>query len=561
MKDRISLRLRGYLTAQEFRDQLKQLKAFRGAYHGDDLLDWFESTGLVRPIVRLAWPEPVARRWWREGHGWAGDMRDPLEPDGDRLDAAEALHHALSRVGIRGSYADTAHPLDDPAPEWAQFIQAGEQQVFVPRGDRRFSIGNARDAVCFDRSHVRDYYSAWQVLAAAELGDMGIFLRIDLTDDAVAAAARQALREGRRPDGPAVELFAPTRALQGFRTHRAALDAVVWASEEGDVAFLRAARGKGGGRIRLEDEDAATYREDRIAAARAAMARYGVDVEAVLAFCEFLGERWEDWDDEGRPLIAEGYRIHLAAAVRMLQLAEDLSFEDIAGRVGPQGRRGGSLLRRVWPDWEAAQRERILLTLEGAVPTQGPGAVSRSELDAFARFLDDERQDAFFLRLESFEGNAFDGDAPAPMGGMTSDLQGMAVAVEHAVRAMGGTGDQLYSMLRQLWAGTPVERHLRRNDQLARNAALMNDWPDLKARIAEVAAIDEAGVVAADLIMAHRLRGAVHTPVPEDDQFELERLMVQQMRAAAMTHAHVARQVARPQSADTGAEAAVAPMD
>lgn len=245
----------------------------------------------------------------------------------------------------------------------------------------------------------------------------------------------------------------------------------------------------------------------------------------------------------------------------MLQLAENLSFEDIAARVGPRGRRGGSLLRRVWPDWEAAQRERIVLTLQGAVPSEGPGALSSDELDAFARFLDDERQDAFFLRLESFEGHAFDGDAPSPMGGMTSDLQGMAVAVEHAVRAMGGTGDQLYSMFKQLWAGTPVERHLRRNDQLARNAALMNDWPDLKARIEAVAAIDAAGTVAADLIMAHRLRGAVHTPVPEDDQLELERLMVQLMRAAAMTHAHVARQAAGPQPDDTEADAAVAAVD
>jgi len=161
----------------------------------------------------------------------------------------------------------------------------------------------------------------------------------------------------------------------------------------------------------------------------------------------------------------------------------------------------------------------------------------------------------------SFEGHAFDGDAPSPMGGMTSDLQGMAVAVEHAVRAMGGTGDQLYSMFKQLWAGTPVERHLRRNDQLARNAALMNDWPDLKARIEAVAAIDAAGTVVADLIMAHRLRGAVHTPVPEDDQLELERLMVQLMRAAAMTHAHVARQAAGPQPDDTEADAAVAAVD
>ena len=52
------------------------------------------------------------------------------------------------------------------------------------------------------------------------------------------------------------------------------------------------------------------------------------------------------------------------------------------------------------------------------------------------------------------------------------------------------------------------------------------------------------GGVAADLVMAHRLRGAVHIPVPEDDQFELERIFVRLMAAAAMTHAHRARQAA-----------------
>jgi hypothetical protein len=127
---------------------------------------------------------------------------------------------------------------------------------------------------------------------------------------------------------------------------------------------------------------------------------------------------------------------------------------------------------------------------------------------------------------------------------MASDLQGMAVAVEHAVRAMGGTGEQLFQMFRRLWAGTPVESLLKSNDQLARNAGLMGDWPGLKARIAALAATGDAGAVAADLVMAHRLRGAVHIPVPEEDQLELERIFVRLIAAAAMTHAHLARQAA-----------------
>jgi hypothetical protein len=130
------------------------------------------------------------------------------------------------------------------------------------------------------------------------------------------------------------------------------------------------------------------------------------------------------------------------------------------------------------------------------------------------------------------------------MGGMASDLQGLAVAVEHAVRAMGGKGDQLYQMFNRLWDGTAVGKQLKANDQLARNAGLMADWPELKAKIAALASTGEAGAVAADLIMAHRMRGAVHIPVPEEDQFELERIFVRLLAAAAMTHAHLGRRTA-----------------
>ena len=544
MKDRVNLRLRRYLSAKDFRSELQQLRVYRGSYLGDDLFDWFERTGLIKPVLRLAWPEEIARRWWREGHEWAGEMRDPLEPDGDRLDAAEALSNALFRTGLRGAHDDNPHPFDVPDPSWTPFLQEEENQSFIPRSERRFSVANARDDILFDRNHIKDYYSAWQVLAAAEIADMGISFRLNMTDDATAKAAHEAIREGQTPDGPAFELFAPSRALRGLREHRAALDAAIWSSEEAGIAFLRAARGLGGGRIQLGEASTADYQADRTTAARAAMVRYGCTIEDVLVACRFLGERWVEWDREGRPLIAEAYKIHLATAVRMLQLAEDMEFEEIASRVEGGVSRSGTLLRQIWPDWMAEQRERVILTLRSTLPKSGPGAVSDAELEAFAQFLDDERQDAFFLRLESFERHAFDHDDPSPLSGMTSDLQGMAVAVEHVVRAMGGTGDQLYTMFKKLWVGTSVEPHLKTNDQLARNAALMSDWPELKARIAALANQDEASVVAADLIMAHRLRGAVHEPVPEDDQMELERLFVHLLGSAAMTHAHLSRQAA-----------------
>jgi hypothetical protein len=288
------------------------------------------------------------------------------------------------------------------------------------------------------------------------------------------------------------------------------------------------------------------------------LSRYSVGQDEIVTCCRFLAERWVEWDRDGRPLIAEAYRIHLAAAVRLLRLALDLSFEQISTEVGHGQRVDVSLLREVWPDWAAEQRDRLTMTLRPSLAVSGPGAVSDAELTAFAQFLEDERQDAFFLRLASFENNAFDSDAPSPMTGMESDLQGMAVAVEHAVRVMGGTRDQLYEMFKQLWAGTAVEPLLKQTAQLARNAALMQNWPALKAQIAALAAGGEAHAVAATLVTAHRLRGAVHVPLPEDDQLELERLFVALMSAAAMTHAHLGRQAASESPPTASARAAVA---
>ena len=558
MRYRVNLKLRRYLTQDEFRRELLQLKAYRGSYHGDDLFDWLERTGLVRPTVRVAWPEPIARRWWHDDHEYAGAMNDPVEPDGERLDAAVALARCLGRVGIRGAHGDALHPLDDPEPAWAAFVQREPDQAYTRRKDRRYPVGNVRDPVLYDRGHVRDFYSAWQVLAAAEVADMGVSFRIDMTDDETRTAARRALAEGRTPDGPAFELFAPTEALTGLRRHRAALDASIWAAEEGEVAFLRAARGLGGGRIRLGEVTAEQYRVDRVATAQAALSRYSVGQDEIVTCCGFLAERWVEWDRDGRPLIAEAYRIHLAAAVRLLQLALDLSFEQVSTEVGHGQRVDISLLREVWPDWAAEQRDRVTMTLRPSLAVSGPGAVSDAELAAFAQFLEDERQDAFFLRLASFENNAFDSDAPSPMTGMESDLQGMAVAVEHAVRVMGGTRDQLYEMFKQLWIGTAIEPLLKQAAQLARNAALMQNWPALKAQIAALAAGGEAHAVAATLVTAHRLRGAVHVPLPEDDQLELERLFVALMAAAAMTHAHLGRQAASASAAMASATVPIA---
>ena len=141
------------------------------------------------------------------------------------------------------------------------------------------------------------------------------------------------------------------------------------------------------------------------------------------------------------------------------------------------------------------------------------------------------------LRVESFEKHAFE-KSDAPMAGMASDVQGMAMAVEHAVRAMGGSKNQLFKMFLELWHGTDVSKLLRSNRKLAEQVCPPTS---LETDIGRLRDSGPAGAVAADLIVASCLRGAVHYRLPEKDQFELEKLFVVLLRAAAMTYTNVQR--------------------
>jgi hypothetical protein len=74
---------------------------------------------------------------------------------------------------------------------------------------------------------------------------------------------------------------------------------------------------------------------------------------------------------------------------------------------------------------------------------------------------------------------------------MKSDLQGMAVAVEHVAEALGATAMQLYEKFKQLWEDPDVTALLKRSDvpPLARQVRLAEDWPTLKAKIEALRAL------------------------------------------------------------------------
>ena len=534
---KLNLKIRRYLTENEFASDLTTLRAFRSSCAGNNLLEFLERDGLIKPKLRLHWPDSIARRFWLEQKAGVHSLHEPVEPDGSRWDAAVRLRNSLDCARL--NLEEHSHPFDDPEPEFVEFLHGPECQKFMGHLERRVSIAHDGYPTLYDTRNIRDFYSGWQILAAAEVTDMGIQIRANMSDPEIARNIRSAILENRLPNGYFHELLEPNSVIREFKTHEAALDATVWFVEEANSALTRILRQHDDCRNRLTDGQARNYRKDRENAAHFGLHRYGVDETGMIAVCQFLAGRWSDWNLEGRPLIAEAYKIYLASAIRILQITSRMNFESIKDTIGYHGNSPIPTLDRVWPNWASAQQERLVQILQTAM-NDSPGGLSLDEIIAFAQFVKDEYQDAIFLRLESFERNAST-ESDAPITGMASDIQGMAVAVEQAVRTMGGKKPQLYQMFREIWVDSPVSKLLKQHKQLAEKKHLPSEWAARKSGINGLRSMGQAESITADLITAHRLRAAVHHQLEEADQLELEKLFFVLLRAVAMTHAQVKR--------------------
>jgi len=351
MAYKVKIRLARFLSPQEFNRNLSQLKAFKVGSVSESLLERLDEHGMLKPKMRALWPDPIARRIWLEksqGRPSIEAMRDPIEPDGARWEAGVSLWNELENVSISRIHRDAGHPLDDPSEEYNEFLFRPEEQRFQTRRERRVSVANDKHPELFDNSNARDFYSSWQLLQAAEVSDLGIYIAVNMADDETAKRVHKDIVEKRLPDGPVTFLFNPIRALRGFAKHEAALDAIVWSAEEARFGLQRILRGQGGGRFCLTDDQEKSYETVRRQAGLEALERHNVNTDALIGCCTFLAARWSDWQREGRPLIADAYKTFIAEGVRLLQITEKMEFARIAEAVGHPG--GTSYLTLQEPD-------------------------------------------------------------------------------------------------------------------------------------------------------------------------------------------------------------------
>lgn len=532
-----------FMRANDFVRELASLRAFRGEYMGTGLLESLEAAGLLHPRIRIRYPDAIARRFWLAMHDHMQcQLRLPLEADGERWDAAVDLDNALHRWQSYHAYGLSPHPLDDPEPRFAEFIQQPKNFPFERRLDRRVDVSGDAYETLFDDCNIEDYYNSWQVLFAAEVADAGVHMRINLADKDIARAADEALNKGRIPEGVSYSFnLMPVHAARDFAKHEKALDAVVRFAEECGRALSMIAVQHGGGRFRLNPSESALYEQTSQDLAKASVDHFHIDGDELVALIRFLAEYWSKWDRDGRPRIVDAYKEFLGQAVLLTRRVESLTFTDLRDRVGKVDGRFKPILDVIWPNWTEEEKERTRLTLKTAMGSDKSvgTAIADVDIEAFVNFLATEGLEAFFWRLNSFENHALRGNEFA-LEGMKSDVQGMAIAVEHIAVALGGTETQLYEKFKQLWRDPGVLKILKRGDvaPLARTSKWAEDWPALKDKINALRG-EPGGQVAADLVMAHRIRGGVHTGLSEDDHFSLEELFIGLMRAALHTFVEV----------------------
>lgn len=532
-----------FMRADDFVRELAPLRAFRSEYMGTGLLENLEAAGLLHPRIRIRYPDTVARRFWLEAHEYLQcQLKHPLEPDGKRWDAAVDLDNALHRWQSYHAYGLSPHPLDDPEPRFAEFIQQPKNFPFERRFDRRVDVSGDAYETLFDDCNVEDYYNSWQVLFAAEVADSGVHMRLNLADKDVADAAHEALDKGCIPKGVSYSFnLLPVHAARGFAKHEKALDAIVWFAEERWRVLSKITIKHGGGRFRLNSSESAQYEQTSQDLARASVDRFHIEGDKLAVLIRFLAEYWSKWDRDGRPRIADAYKEFLGQAVLLTRRVENLSFTDLRDRIGKVDGRFKPILDVIWPNWSEEEKERTRLTLKAelASPKSVGPAIADVDIEAFVNFIATEGLEAFFWRLNSFENHALRGNEFA-LEGMKSDVQGMAIAVEHIAVALGGTETQLYEKFKQLWRNPDVLQIITRGDvaPLARAVKWAEDWPALKAKINALRG-EPGGQIAADLVMAHRIRGGVHTAFPEDDHFAMEELFIGLMRAALHTFVEV----------------------
>lgn len=517
------MRFSRYLHLSGFKQELFDLRIGRSLIT-DRKLERLEEHRILIPRMRLRYPDEIERRWYSK-NPYGIRCYGTKEPNGPRWNAAKSLERA--RRGLNWPHFDNdplehPNPLDTPDLSWMQFIQLPKRRNFVKWSDFRVNVNCRPNGPKWHSDTIVTYYSTWQLLLYLECHDMGTRFYGNTENWNCSG--------GDIPEswsGGGLE-FEPIRSLKSFRKFDRQLDAVVWFAEERSLNDNYVLRHMHVRRLIEDHENIEMERRSQVLAHRCRK-RFRVTYPQLIQLIKFLASRWGDWNSIGYEHHTKAYKIFIRKAVIFARCLKGAPFDQIVNDVGRATGHFKPTLRVIFSDWAAEWRddaERLLASFSRPDPLLKAN-FSSEQANAFLDFVEHNDLFEFYWRWRSFNERAFSGDSNH-MAGLRSDLQGMALSVEHIVDALlkGNVQHrklQFFEKCKQVFpASTDVGRLLLRENEF-RAVAYGNltnalDWFEGKQ------GSGVANETAADIAVCHAIRGNAHSPIIETNQLKLERL-------------------------------------
>lgn len=490
-------------------------------------LEQLERQHILIPKIRLRYPDQIERRWYaKERPGYRRPKPiGPKEPNEPRWKAACALEKARQYQNWFRTDDPLIHtdPLDSPEKEWKQFIQFPARRKFVSWQNFRVRVDGVRGEPKWHDRTVVTYYSSWQLLLFIECHDMGTsyFGNTEEWD----------WRSGEIPEswsGGGIQ-FEPIRSLHAFRKFEKALDAVVWFAEEDDKNHHYVLMQSGHqGRRQIEDHEHSEMERRSIELAKRCRIRFRVSYPRIIELVKFLCGRWGDWERVGYQNHTKAYKSFIGKAIVLARYLNDVTSQRLFDDVGHVTSHFKPTLAVIFQNWATEWREdaeRLIVSFSRS-DAMLKAEFTAEQANAFLDFVEGNELFEFYWRWKSLNERAFSGDS-LHLVGLKSDLQGMALSVEHIVHALlkgyvHRPETQLFAKFKQIWpAATPVGGLLRTAEYWnvsQQRGSIDLDWYDSKQNE------PVSAQTASDLAICHAIRGNAHHQISEQNQLRLERM-------------------------------------
>jgi hypothetical protein len=359
---------RRYVQQRAFIDYAKRLGV--PAPFLDDVVEFAERFAILRPAARVRYPDPIVRRWSRERYPDEKHI-EPIEPDGERLQAANALRNALERDLMQHTELPGGHPFDSVAPEFRQFVSTEfSRSTFAPWSTFRTEIYMRGKTSIGGQDGVQTYYHAWQVFQLAAFVRSRLAVLYDVTTD----HAWDSLMDLRGRDDVRVSANLDAYAeLKTLEENAGLFDAVATFDDLRHRSFQVHARGFDRRTGRLSPAASRAYYDREAEIAGQVVAKAKLSAKRLIEFIRLLCEQWDRADERYPAAIKDAYKRTIASTIELLRLTNRrYTGKKVVARVGAVGGWHRPTLEVIFPNWVDEQRAMVEASLAQWIVPRAP---------------------------------------------------------------------------------------------------------------------------------------------------------------------------------------------